>query len=144
MMMMRWLKSRLKRCLLFASFLSVVFVLSLCLLSAANRAQLRLITPVRSQAQAPLVQFYPDNQIRLAAARNRLDGGKKIEDLPPPPPLKKDTRRHLQLTSPNPVAPNSLVSTDVHIFYYGWYANPQTDGQWVSRISHTKKDYVCH
>ena len=81
-MMMRWLKSRLKRCLLFASFLSVVFVLSLCLLSAANRAQLRLITPARSQVQAPLVQFYPDNQIRLAAARNRLDGGKKIEDLP--------------------------------------------------------------
>ena len=38
----RWLKSRVKRCLVFFTFLAVVSALSLAMLSAANRVQLGL------------------------------------------------------------------------------------------------------
>ena len=136
-MVLRWLKTRLKRCLLFVSFLSVVLLLSVCLLSAANKAQFNLRLTGLGRADSvpaadrgrPIVQFYPDNQIKLAVARNR--DGKKIEDLPP-------AKANRRLTTASPARNNSgLVSSDVHIFYYAWYANPQTDGQWVSLLTNS-------
>ena len=107
----------------------------------------------------PIVQFYPDNQSKLFYRKASRDSERPAELESPPAArrtgrrqssserarieslkdrvLSTEKRRNRGVQRPGALS-NSDVSTDVHIFYYGWYTNPEIDGQY----SHWNHQYI--
>jgi len=80
-----------------------------------------------------MVQFYPDKYLyRGQGTKAKKDSNVQIVD-------KKmlEIRQLGWRTTPKAAPPATLIpatlnvtNDDVHVFYYGWYANPATDGTW--------------
>ena len=114
----RWVISRLKRCAMLSTLLMVILMMAVLIMTLLNQVQLSIhLTGVGDSLRQlhsgivrtarPMVQFFPDNQQKLAFRR--------------PVPTEAKGQRGLAKDD---------VSYNVHVFYYGWYANPKFDTDW--------------
>ncbi|XP_040577455.1 glycoprotein endo-alpha-1,2-mannosidase [Lepeophtheirus salmonis] len=129
---------RFKRSLLFLSFTTVVFIVVIGFFLFFNHYYFRMIfqQPTRLNRKGSRAQYYPDNilqKIQIANEANfetvterenirYIQGDSK-------PTLLKETK---VIRDDQTDSQNISISTDVHIFYYGWYGNPSyDDGKWI-------------
>eukprot|EP00095_Tigriopus_kingsejongensis_P007333 snap_masked-scaffold589_size129586-processed-gene-0.2 protein:Tk07333 transcript:snap_masked-scaffold589_size129586-processed-gene-0.2-mRNA-1 annotation:"glycoprotein endo-alpha- -mannosidase" len=146
----RWCLHRLKRAVVIITLLSLVTFGVASVFLFLNTSNLsRYLAASRSQhrphiamdedgvirQKRPIVQYYPDNQNKLWFRKASSDQTELPSDLEPPGrvferAVQDKLVKTARIRSAGPMASNDSVSPDVHIFYYGWYTNPATDGEY--------------
>ena len=154
----RWLFLRLKRILPLFAFLLIVVILTCAALVFLNSesvsAALRLASPGGRGMSAggsrhvgdPMVQFYPDNQNKMLYRKSPVSNQERnIDNAASRGARSSVIKEKLSAVKDKIGVPknridaehldgrnSSILSYNVHLFYYAWYGTPKFDDKYVS------------